>query len=440
MTTCDTSFLDLVATPVVWLSQTGLTVMGLNPAAGRLFGAYRPPFPTADLWGEALTATLAPPQPGTVAQATVAQAADLACGNVASGTVAAGDRAVETRRVEADCETRSGRRRLAFAVMPTPEAGCGFIVSVEDISPVVLDGSERSAWRATLLDVLQHLPVGLEIYDEGLTELFSNDESSALFGYTTEEIRGLYDWWETGYPDPVYRERVRQAWDEAVAQSRIAQSDIAMQDLIVTCKDGSRKIVQFRYRAIGDHHALLYWDVTERRRLEEDLRRAAETDPLTGVSDRRRFFGRAADALAEGEAMGRPLSLLMVDIDHFKRINDRFGHAAGDEVLRAAARRMAEAVRLEDTVGRFGGEEFAVLLPGLDRPAAAAVAERLRAVTADPPVEIGEIRIAISISIGGVTHVGGPVRLDALLERADHALYDAKRAGRDRVVFLEVDL
>ncbi len=213
-----------------------------------------------------------------------------------------------------------------------------------------------------------------------------------------------------------------------------------MRDWTVNCKDGSRKTIQFRYRAIGDHHALLYWDVTERRRLDEELRRAAETDPLTGVSDRRRFFALAADALAEGAATGRPLSLLMVDIDHFKSINDRFGHAAGDEVLRTTARRLAEAVRLENTVGRLGGEEFAVLLPGLGGPAAATVAERLRTVAADPPVEIGGTRIAVRISVGGVAHAGGPAGLDALLERADRALYDAKRTGRDRVVFAEPEL
>ena len=408
MSTCDTSFLDLVATPVVWLSETGRTVMGLNAAAGRLFGAHRPPLPTARLWGDALDRL----------------ETDLATADA-------------PLRVEATGETPSGPRRLALSATPTPEHGQGYIVTVEDVSPGWLDGSERAAWRATLLDVLQRLPVGLEIYDDGLTELFSNEESSSLFGYTTEEIRGLEDWWAAGYPDPVYRQQARQAWYDAVAQSRTSQSDVAMRDWTVTCKDGSRKIVQFLYRAIGDHHALLYWDITERRRLEEELRRAADTDPLTGVSDRRRFFTEATETLVKNAATGRPLSLLMVDIDHFKSINDRFGHAAGDEVLRTTARRMAEAVRLEDTIGRLGGEEFAVLLPNLERPAATAVAERLRAVVADPPIAIADARVTVRVSIGGVTHTGGPICLDALLERADHALYDAKRAGRDRVVFVD---
>jgi diguanylate cyclase (GGDEF)-like protein len=413
MPNCDTAFLELVATPLVWLSESGRTVMGLNAAACRLFGTFRPPLPAASLWGETLTAALGLPQ----------------------GVCPEGDRL----RVEGDCKTASGLRRLSLAVAPMPDAACGFIVSVADISPGMRDGSERAAWRRTLLDVLRRLPVGLEIYDDGLTELFSNDESAALFGYSTEEIGSLDDWWVAGYPDPVYREQARRAWYDAVEQSRTSQADVQMPDWTVTCKDGSRKTVRFRYRAIGDHHALLYWDVTERRRLDEELRRAAETDPLTGVSDRRRFFAVAAQALADSEAAEHPLSLLMVDIDHFKSINDRFGHAAGDEVLRTAARRMAEAVRLEDTVGRLGGEEFAVLLPNLDGAAAAAVAERLRAVAADPPIEVGEARIAARISVGGVTHRGGPASLDTLLERADQALYDAKRGGRDRVVFVEAE-
>lgn len=415
MSNCDTSFLDLVAAPIVWLSESGRTVMGLNAAAGRVFGAHRPPFAASRLWGDALAGALAvPPSRGPPDAA--------------------------HRRIETECDTPFGRRRLALSLSPTPEADRGWIVSVEDISPAVLDGSERSAWRETLLDVLRRLPVGLEIYDDDLTELFSNDESSALFGYTTEEIRGLDDWWVAGYPDPVYREKARQAWYDAVAQSRTTQADVAMTDWTVTCKDGTRKIVQFRYRAIGDHHALLYWDVTERRRLDDELRRAAETDPLTGVSDRRRFFTLAAEALAESGASGRPLSLLMVDVDHFKTINDRFGHAAGDEVLRTVARRMAEAVRLEDTVARLGGEEFAVLLPRLDRTAAAAVAERLRTVVADPTVDVEDGAVAVTVSIGGVTHGGAaaaPASVDALLEHADRALYAAKHAGRDCTHFAE---
>lgn len=417
MANCDTSFLELIATPIVWLSESRRTVMGLNAAAGRVFGAHRPPLPASRLWGAALSGAVA-------------------------ATPARGDAGSAARSVEAECDTPFGRRRLALTLAPTPEAGHGWIVSIEDVSSAVVDGSERSAWRATLLDVLRRLPVGLEIYDDDLTELFSNDESSALFGYTTEEIGNLEDWWAAGYPDPVYREQARQAWYDAVARSRTTQGDVAMTDWTVTCKDGSRKIVQFRYRAIGDHHALLYWDVTERRRLDEELRRAAETDPLTGVSDRRRFFSLAAEALAESTASGRPLSLLMVDVDHFKTINDRFGHAAGDEVLRTVARRMADAVRVEDAVARLGGEEFAVLLPRLDRPAAAAVAERLRAITADPPVAVEGGPVAVTVSIGGVTHGGGggggaPVNVDGLLEHADGALYAAKRAGRDRVRFAE---
>lgn len=418
MSSCDTSFLDLVATPVVWLSESRRTVMGLNAAAGRLFGAHRPPLAGARLWGEATTEALA------------AAPADAPGGQP---------------HVAVECDTRSGRRHLTLTIAPMPEAGCGWIVSVEDVSPGVVDGSERSAWRSRLLAVLKQLPVALEIYDAALIELFSNDESATLFGYTTEEIKGLDDWWEAGYPDPAERQQARQAWYDAVEQSRITNADVTMRDWAVTCKDGSRKIVQFRYRAIGDHHALLYWDVTERRRLDEELRLAAETDPLTGVSDRRHLFARASEAVDSSRSSGRPLSLLMVDIDHFKSINDAFGHAAGDEVLRTVARRMAEAVRLEDCVGRLGGEEFAVLLPDLGRGAAQAVAERLRAAVAEPPVTTGDAVVPVRISVGGVSHggregeelTGAPATLDDLLEQADRALYAAKRAGRDRAVFAD---
>ena len=409
MADCNSTFLDLVASPLLWLSQAGDVALGLNAAANRLLAAGRPPIAVEALLGEAGAAALRSrlPAPGEAVP----------------------------RVIDIDKPTPGGTLGLRLSVDAVPDDHQGWLVGLERRREPGAGEDAGDTWHATLLQVLDQLPVGLEIYDDALMELFSNRESTALFGYTTEEIAGLDAWWEIGYPDPEYRSAVQRDWQDAIAQSRRTQSDVLLRDLVVACKDGSRKTVQPRYRAIGDHHVLVYWDMTDRRRLERELRQAAETDMLTGVCDRRRFFVEAAATLADSAGAGRPLSLLMLDVDHFKAINDRFGHAGGDEVLRTVARRLVDAVRTEDLVARLGGEEFAVLLPGLDAPAARIVADRVRAALSRWPIEVAGDRLTARASVGGAARTDADETIDHLLERADRALYAAKRDGRDRVAF-----
>ncbi|CAA7611878.1 diguanylate cyclase [Magnetospirillum sp. UT-4] len=172
-------------------------------------------------------------------------------------------------------------------------------------------------------------------------------------------------------------------------------------------------------------------DITERKALEDELRRLATTDPLTGAANRRRFMDVANRECERAERYRTPLSLAMLDIDHFKRVNDTWGHGIGDEVLRAVVRAVAGGLREIDLIGRLGGEEFAVLLPETELDGAMAVAERLRRAVAetDVPVPGGAYRVTVSLGVADWSGGG----LDALLGRADRALYRAKDAGRDRV-------
>jgi diguanylate cyclase (GGDEF)-like protein len=179
-------------------------------------------------------------------------------------------------------------------------------------------------------------------------------------------------------------------------------------------------------------------DITERKRMNAELLVLATTDFLTGLPNRREFMGQLERELARLQrSVGDCAAVLMLDIDHFKTINDRYGHATGDDVLRHMAGLMRAGQRKIDTMGRVGGEEFAVLLPGADKAAAAAYAERLRQKVADTPLvlETGEeIRITVSIGIAALSP--GDPTADAALIRADKALYGAKEAGRNRVVEL----
>jgi diguanylate cyclase (GGDEF)-like protein len=168
-------------------------------------------------------------------------------------------------------------------------------------------------------------------------------------------------------------------------------------------------------------------------RAAEELHRRATADPLTGLPNRRAFDEALAREVARAARGGAALAVVLVDVDHFKRVNDAHGHPAGDQVLRTVAARIAAAARAGDLVGRLGGEEFGVALPGADLLAAAQAAERIRARVADEPVEAAGAALAVTVSAGvaalGPDAADGP----ALVARADARLYQAKRDGRNRV-------
>jgi diguanylate cyclase (GGDEF)-like protein len=167
------------------------------------------------------------------------------------------------------------------------------------------------------------------------------------------------------------------------------------------------------------------------------LERAATRDPLTDCLNRRAFAAQGEPMLKRAlRPDGRPIAAMMLDIDHFKSVNDRFGHAVGDRVIREVSAAMSEGVRPRDVLSRQGGEEFAVLLPDCDAATASLSAERLRGIVAERclaafAAEFPALRVTVSVGVADSTQ--GCATLDALLDHADSALYRAKRAGRDRV-------
>lgn len=180
-----------------------------------------------------------------------------------------------------------------------------------------------------------------------------------------------------------------------------------------------------------------------RKRYEDGLRKryrkslnAAVTDSLTGINNRRYIeahFQAVDSMLAEAE---KPISILMLDVDRFKAVNDEFGHGAGDEVLRAVAQRILGNLRSFDTAARYGGEEFIVLMPNTQLGAASAVAERLCESIGSDPFKVSHAvgEITVTISIGVTSDIAGNLSLEDFVRRADEALYEAKHSGRNRVV------
>ena len=180
-------------------------------------------------------------------------------------------------------------------------------------------------------------------------------------------------------------------------------------------------------------YCLVIRDISDRRDASERQRLALSCDHLTGIANRRALYEAGASELARRARTPRPLSLILFDADHFKQVNDRHGHAAGDAVLRHLAATLTAGLREVDVAARLGGEEFAVLLPSTDLDGAAAVADRLRVAISAQPLEWNGSTIAFTVS-GGVAAVLDSDRgLDDLIQRADEALYRAKAAGRDRI-------
>ena len=175
-------------------------------------------------------------------------------------------------------------------------------------------------------------------------------------------------------------------------------------------------------------------DMTERERLLREVTRLSTTDPLTGLSNRRHFDAAAKLEIIRARRYGRPLSAVMVDLDHFKRVNDTYGHAAGDRVLVAVAGLCIRLARTTDLKARLGGEEFCLLLPETPAESSRVLAERLRADVEALPFDADGRPFRVTASMGISGFVPGD-ELEILVGRADAALYSAKESGRNRVVY-----
>ena len=259
-----------------------------------------------------------------------------------------------------------------------------------------------------------------------------------LTGHVPEQLHGV-DFRQIVTEE--HRAAVAAAWSAAVA-SPGEPVGVEFQALTL---GGPSRWFETHFRAVTNENGevdglvCVTRDISQRKRIEEDLSRAALTDPLTGIPNRRAFFETAERVGALGveppahdrvRVLGVPSALAVVDIDYFKQVNDRYGHAVGDRVLRAFAEAAVAAVRSTDFVARIGGEEFAVLLPDTELVHAEKVCQRLakavNALAVDTPQ--GPVKITISAGIAALgTHP------DAALAAADSALYRAKAEGRARL-------
>lgn len=286
--------------------------------------------------------------------------------------------------------------------------------------------------EAFLFNLIQSIPDLIWLKNPDGVFLACNPPFERCFGVPQDRILGRtdYDFFSREAADGFrYHDQIAiEASQPVVNEEWITFAVGGQRMLVETTKVAMRSSTGELIGVLG-----IARDITERKRLEAELLEMATTDFLTGLSNRRHFIARMEAELARVNRQGSPVAVLMLDIDHFKRINDRYGHASGDAVLRQFADLIRAELRAVDSAGRVGGEEFAILLSGTDLAGAATFAERLRAKVARSPLAQGEQQIPVTVSIGITVLTADDANTSDVLHRADAALYEAKDGGRDRV-------
>ncbi|WP_207062961.1 sensor domain-containing diguanylate cyclase [Motiliproteus sp. SC1-56] len=296
------------------------------------------------------------------------------------------------------------------------------------------------ATQALLLEAMEKTADGIGIYDPNDRIIYANRSCAEFFGMSPDQILGqsfaasIRHAYTTGKGVNVETDDI-DAWLAMAFQKRRRQRYRSFQ---TDTRDG-RWVQLTEQMTDGDYLFMFFTDITEQKRIEAKLQRLsaklrfqADTDDLTGINNRRNFLRLAHKAQQRCRHAGKDCTLLLMDLDFFKRINDAYGHQMGDRVLVNISSALSAELRPYDVLGRLGGEEFAALIPeaGLER--AHEVAERLRRAV-EATVHSNEWPdLRVTLSVGIAFNAGAKRELDALISQADQALYKAKHEGRNR--------
>lgn len=294
------------------------------------------------------------------------------------------------------------------------------------------DLGEAQSQRDEVRDLYDHAPCGYHSLDKEGRIVRMNQTELGWLGRSLQEVLGRpYTDFLSEQSQQVFQERFPEFARDGYIR------DLEMELIKGT---GSPMPILISATAIRDAQGnflasrTTVFDNTEQKMNEAQLERLARTDVLTSLSNRRDFYERAQQEVARAKRSGKAFSLMLLDVDFFKKINDQYGHAGGDEVLRRLSRVLSDLLREVDTPARLGGEEFVVLMPETPLEGARLVAERVRAGMEATAVELGDGRlIRFTVSIGLAQWADGEDDIDVPLHRADEALYRAKAGGRNQV-------
>jgi diguanylate cyclase (GGDEF)-like protein/PAS domain S-box-containing protein len=272
------------------------------------------------------------------------------------------------------------------------------------------------------------------LYDPDWTMKFVSQGCTKLTGYEPDELVNNR---VTSYAALVSDASNQQLFEQV--RVALEKEESFSLEYEVTRKDGSRIWVWERGRGVQEDDGSLHLegiilDISDRKVLETELEQMATRDPLTGLLNRREMSRVLDEELQRARRYQRPMAVLWVDFDHFKDVNDTYGHAAGDSVLRAISRLLLGSVRSVDSIGRFGGEEFVIVLPEMDLEEAQETAERLRRKVAEEPQPLGNgEEVPLTISVGVAVYPDHGQTASTLCAAADKAMYLAKDRGRNCV-------
>ncbi|MCX8062578.1 MAG: diguanylate cyclase, partial [Anaerolineales bacterium] len=304
--------------------------------------------------------------------------------------------------------------------------------------------NERTADLLAVNEKLHKLSVAVEkspsvimITDPQFEIEYVNEAFTLTTGYTFDEVKGKNPLFLRS--DQTSPENFEKMW-VTLREGKTWRGELANQR-----KNGEIywefTVIAPIYDVEGNvtHYVAVNEDITARKAAEQKLEQMAITDPLTGLLNRRGFFQKAQKVYARSKHLPYTMGVLMIDIDHFKLINDRYGHQAGDSVLGEISTRMRDNLRSIDIVARYGGEEFVVLLPRTQLDTLRQISSRLNLVVSDQPVIYKGFSIPVTISIGGTMITAETRSLDDLLVQADQAMYQAKAKGRNCFVMWQIE-
>ncbi|MBS0382536.1 MAG: diguanylate cyclase [Proteobacteria bacterium] len=343
-------------------------------------------------------------------------------------------------REEVNLIRATGELRTYWSIKEPLRDASGAITGMLGISYDITENKrledEVRKQKKLLGTILDNIDALVYMKDANRRFLYANQHAAEALGHPVEQIAGRLD--SELLPQAIADEfwakdqKILQSGQRLATEASLPDATGRMRhywSIVVpwSSPDGTPAVIG------------LSTDITELHELKEELQRQAATDSLTGIANRRSFHARAESEFARSRRHGTPLSLVAIDIDHFKQINDLCGHLAGDRVLRNFAGWCQSVLRTEDLCGRTGGEEFCILLPETDIDAAHALAERIRNLTNERLAAQEHPALRVTASFGVASQSAEDRRFEDLFSRADRALYLAKQQGRDRTALLRAD-
>ena len=339
-------------------------------------------------------------------------------------------------REESNVIPDTGEVRTYWTIKRPLRDAAGAISGMVGVSYDITDKkrleNEVAEQKALLAAVLDNVDALVYMKGEDRRFRYANQRAADAFGLPAEQVVGKLD------GELMPSEAAERFWRKD--QEILASGQRSVSEEAMLGRDGRMRhywsVVVPWQQADGSRAVIgLSTDITELHDLKEELQRQARTDALTGVANRRSFQEAAQAEFERSRRYARPLSLMAIDVDHFKDINDRHGHPVGDQVLRTIAQCVQGSLRGNDLLARTGGEEFCVLLPETELAAASELAGRLCQNLAVHAAFSG-LGMKVTASFGVTSLVAGDERFDQIFARSDRALYAAKQQGRNRVVCL----